>query len=96
LAINKKGVIQGRYFNSDDNTAKPIKGMADKESERAVWTFDDKNENTVIMEAGIYNLTKDQTGILEHFGKEQTQEWLMVRLNEPSGKEKQNEPSNPQ
>ena len=92
LAVNKEGAIQGTYFNSDDNTAKPIKGMVDKESERAVWTFADKNKNAVIMETGIYNLTKDQTGVLVHFGKERTQEWLMVRLNEPSDKEKQTAP----
>ncbi len=93
LAVNKEGAIQGTYFNSKDNTAKPVKGMVDKESERAVWTFADKNKNAVIMETGIYNLTKDQTGILVHFGKDRTQEWLMVRLNEPSDKGKQVEPT---
>ena len=70
LAVNKEKAVKGTYFNSDDNTAKPIKGMVDKESGRAVWTFADKNKNAVIMETGIYNLTKDQTGVLVHFGKE--------------------------
>ena len=93
LAVNKEGVIRGTYFNSKDNKAKPIKGMVDKESERAVWTFADKNKNAVIMETGIYNLTKDETGVLVHFGKEQTQEWLMIRLNEPPEKGKQAEPT---
>jgi hypothetical protein len=93
LAVNKEGAIQGTYFNSEDNTAKPIKGMVDKESQRAVWTFADKNENAVIMETGIYNLTKDETGVLVHFGKERTQEWLLVRLNEPSDKQKQDAPN---
>ena len=86
LAVNKEGVIQGTYFNKENNKAKPIKGMVDKESERAVWTFADKNKHAVIMETGIYNLTKDETGVLVHFGKEQTQEWLMIRLKEsPEG-----------
>jgi hypothetical protein len=92
LAVNKEGVIQGTYFNSKDNTAKPVKGMVDKESERAVWTFADKNKNAVIMETGIYNLTKDETGVLVHFGKNQTQEWLMIRLKEPPGDESQASP----
>ncbi|MGC8658317.1 MAG: hypothetical protein ACP5U1_04525 [Desulfomonilaceae bacterium] len=83
LAINKEGVIQGTYFNKENDKAKPIKGMVDKESERAVWTFADKNKHAVIMETGIYNLTKDETGVLMHFGKEKTQEWLMIRLKEP-------------
>ena len=58
LAVNKEGVIQGTYFNSDDNTAKPIKGMVDKESERAVWTFADKNKNAMIMETGFTTLLR--------------------------------------
>ncbi|MGO8879008.1 MAG: hypothetical protein ACLPVO_17275 [Desulfomonilaceae bacterium] len=66
--------------------------MVDKESERAVWTFADKNKNAVIMETGIYNLTKDETGVLVHFGKEQTQEWLMIRLKEPPAQENQAAP----
>jgi hypothetical protein len=44
------------------------------------------------METGIFNLTKDQTGVLAHFGKERTQQWTMVRLKEPSDKEKQEAP----
>ena len=39
------------------------------------------------METGIYNLTEDETTALVHFGKEQTQTWLMVRLPEPEGEE---------
>jgi hypothetical protein len=35
------------------------------------------------MEAGINNLTQDQTVALVHFGQDITQEWLMVRLQEP-------------
>lgn len=35
------------------------------------------------IETGIYNLTKDETTALVHFGAEQTQEWLMVRLEKP-------------
>ncbi|MCL5124114.1 MAG: hypothetical protein M1511_06380 [Deltaproteobacteria bacterium] len=83
LAVNKDGNIQGTYYNAENDTTKPVKGMVDKESQRAVWTFADKNKNAVIMETGIYNLTKDETGVLAHFGKNGTQEWLMVRLKEP-------------
>ncbi|MGC8604199.1 MAG: protocadherin, partial [Desulfomonilaceae bacterium] len=93
LAVNKQGVIQGTYFNGVDNTVKPIKGMVDKESERAVWTFADKNKNAVIMETGIYNLTKDETGVLVHLGKDRTEEWLMIRLKEPPENGKQAEPT---
>ncbi len=96
LAVNKEGVIQGTYFNIEDNTARPIKGMVDKESQRAVWTFADNNKNAMIMETGISNLTKDKTGVLVHFNKERTQTWLMVRLKGPSDKEKQEVPNTAQ
>ena len=33
----------------------------------------------------IYNLTKDETEMLIHFGKNRTQQWQLVRLEEPEG-----------
>jgi hypothetical protein len=36
------------------------------------------------METGIANLTEDSAPALIHFADGQTQQWLMVRLNEPS------------
>ena len=38
------------------------------------------------METGIANLTKDATPALLHFANGQTQQWLLVRLEEPEGK----------
>ncbi|MGO8881887.1 MAG: hypothetical protein ACLPVO_05810 [Desulfomonilaceae bacterium] len=96
LAVNKKGVLRGTSFDIENKTANPIRGVVEKASQRAVWTFADKDNNAVIMETGIFNLTKDQTGVLAHFGKERTQEWTMVRLKEPSDKENQDAPNVPQ
>ncbi len=87
LAVNKDGVIQGTYYNTDNDMTKPIKGMVDKQSQRAVWTFADDSNNAVIMETGIYNLTQDQTDVLVHFGKDRTEQWLLVRLKEPPTEE---------
>lgn len=69
LAVNKDGNIQGTYYNTQEETAKPIKGLVEKQSQRAVWTFADDSNNAVIMETGIYNLTQDETQVLVHFGK---------------------------
>ncbi len=82
LAINKEGVIQGTYYNAGSNITKPIRGVVDKDSQRAVWTFADDQNNAVIMETGIYNLTQDQTEVLVHLGKNRTEQWLLVRLNQ--------------
>ena len=35
------------------------------------------------METGIYNLTENEAGALLHFEDGQTQEWTMIRLDEP-------------
>lgn len=87
LAVNKEGTIQGTYYNNDNDVTKPIKGVVDKKSQRAVWTFADDSNNAVIMETSIYNLTLDQTEVLVHFGKERTEQWLLVRLPEPPSQE---------
>ncbi len=87
LAVNKDGDIQGTYYNTKDETAKPIKGLVEKQSQRAVWTFADDSNNTVIMETGIYNLTQDETEVLIHFGSKRTEEWVMVRLDQPPNQE---------
>jgi hypothetical protein len=86
LAINKEGVIAGTYYNTANDTARPVKGMVDKKTQRAAWTFADGKNTDIIMETGIFNLTQDQTEALVHFGKEKTQQWLMVRLQEPPDK----------
>ena len=83
LAVNKEGVISGTYYNTDTDIARPIKGMVDKKTQRAAWTFADGKDTNFVMEAGINNLTQDQTEALVHFGKDMTQQWLMVRLQEP-------------
>jgi hypothetical protein len=36
------------------------------------------------METGISNLTQDTVPSLMHFADEQTQRWLMIRLEEPA------------
>jgi len=52
----------------------------DKKTQRAAWTVGD-NKNTVY-DTGIYNLTKDEAPLLVHTGKDETQQWLMVRITQ--------------
>lgn len=87
LAVNKEGVISGTYYNSVTDTVRPVKGRVDQKSQRAAWTFADGTNTDIIMETGIYNLTLDQTQALVHFGKDNTQQWLMVRLPQPDAQE---------
>ncbi|QDU61829.1 hypothetical protein Pan216_26940 [Planctomycetes bacterium Pan216] len=81
LAISKDGKISGTYYNTMTNQNLPVYGSVDEKTQRAAW-YIGTNKDTV-METGLYNLTKPQTPILVHFGKDKTQQWLMVHLDQP-------------
>jgi hypothetical protein len=85
LAVNKGGVIRGNYYDAFADNVLPVYGSVDKKSQRAAWSIGDKKE--VVFEAGIANLTQDQTPILVHYGKDNTQQLTLVRLEQPKKKE---------
>jgi uncharacterized protein (TIGR03000 family) len=80
LAVNKAGIIGGNYYNVLTDTTLPVHGAVDKTSQRASWFVGD--QKTTIYDTGIYNLTKDESPLLIHFGKDRTQQWLLVRVPE--------------
>ena len=80
LAVNSQGIIRGNYTNTKTKKTQQVQGSIDKKTQRAAWTVgDDKN---TVYDTGIYNLTKDEAPLLVHIGKDQTQQWLMVRLDQ--------------
>jgi hypothetical protein len=87
LAIDKNGVIAGTYYNVTTDSGRPVRGMVDKKTQRAAWTFSDGKNTDIVMETGLSNLTQDQAEALVHLGKEKTEQVLMVRLDQPKGSE---------
>jgi hypothetical protein len=83
LAISKEGIIAGTIQNTATDNSTEVEGMIDKKSQRAAWGAVGKD--WPIMETGIYNLSQDDAPALLHFADGQTQQWLMVRLEEPEG-----------
>ena len=81
LAVSKQGAISGTFQNTDTDTAHQVEGMVDKETQRAAWV--PKGKQFPIMETGIGNLTQDTTPALVHFADGSTQQWLLVRLDQP-------------
>ena len=81
LAISKEGVIAGTFYNATTNMTQTIEGMADKATQRVAWSV--QGQSWPIMETGIANLTEDSSPALIHFADGQTQQWLIVRLEEP-------------
>ena len=83
LAVNKQGIIAGTFQNTATEKSQPIEGMIDKRTQRSAWGITGKQ--WPIMETGISNLTEDTAPVLLHFEDGQTQQWLLVRLEEPEG-----------
>jgi hypothetical protein len=84
LAVNKNGVIRGNYYDAFTDTTLPVFGSVDKKTQRAAWSIGEKKD--IVYEAGIANLTKDESPALVHFGKENTQQFILVRLEKPEDK----------
>jgi hypothetical protein len=82
LAVSKEGVIAGTFYNESTEVSHPVEGMIDEKTQRAVWKAADGSNPDLIMETGIYNLTQETAEVLVHFGPEQIQEALLVRLGE--------------
>jgi hypothetical protein len=83
LAVNKSGVVRGNYYNALGNITLTVSGSVDQRTQRAAWTIGDRKEP--VFEAGFANLTKSETTMLVHFGNERTQQWNLVRLEQPGG-----------
>ena len=80
LAVNKQGVIRGNYTDTDTQKTQTVQGSVDKKTQRVAFTVGNNTSNVV--ETGLYNLTKDEAPALLHFGKDRTEQWLLVRLKQ--------------
>jgi hypothetical protein len=83
LAVSKGGLIRGNYYNALTDTDEPVYGSVDPKTQRAAWTVADRK--TPVYEAGVANLTKDETTMLVHFNKDKRQQFTLVRLQQPDG-----------
>jgi hypothetical protein len=82
LAVDKDGIIRGNYYDGVMDTTTPVYGSADKKTQRAAWTIGKTKDR--VFEAGLYNLTQPEAPVLVHFGPDKTQQWLLVRVEQPA------------
>lgn len=82
LAVNKDGIIRGTYYNEPYDTAETVYGSVDPKTQRAAWSVGD--QQSPVYEAGIANLTKEETTILLHDDNGQSRQMSLVRIP-PSG-----------
>jgi hypothetical protein len=81
LAVNKQGVIRGNYYDAVTDSTSEVFGSVDQKSQRAAWTVGDRK--TPVYEAGIANLTKNETTMLVHYAKDRSQQFTLIRIEEP-------------
>lgn len=85
LAVSREGIISGTLHNTLTDRADSIEGMVDQQSQRAAWVI--VGQERPIMETGINNLTQDTAPLLIHYADGATQQWLLVRLEQPPQEE---------
>lgn len=80
LAVNKQAVLRGNMTDLKSNSNEVVSGAVDKQTQRAAWTVGD--DKSTVFDTGIYNLTKDQTPVVVHYGDNKTGQLLLVRLEQ--------------
>lgn len=82
LAVNPQGVIRGNYHNTRSDDVESLSGSVDKQTQRAAWTIG--SDQAPVYEAGIANLTKNETPILVHTADGQSRQLTLIRLEQPA------------
>jgi hypothetical protein len=83
LAVTQDGVIGGTAFDQRSGAASPVEGMVDRDTQRAVWSYNDANNKRIVMETSIYNLTQPEATGLVHYGPDDMRVVELVRLEQP-------------
>ncbi|WP_013628004.1 hypothetical protein [Rubinisphaera brasiliensis] len=82
LVINKQGIVSGTLYNTQTDQAQAVQGQVDKQTQRVAFRIGDNED--LVAETGLYNLTQDEVPVLVHFGTEKTETYLLIRLDEPA------------
>lgn len=83
LAVSRQGIISGTFYNTETNEAQSIQGQVDKETQRVAFRIGESED--VVVETGLYNLTREEAPILIHYGPHEFDSYLLVRLDDPDG-----------
>ena len=79
LALNKKGMIMGAFYNSATDMTYPVEGSVDPNTQRAAWRIAG-TDTSPIVETGLYNLTQQETPARLFFYDGRTKDIMLVRL----------------
>ncbi len=95
LAVTKEGIIGGTAFDQKAGKSYNIQGTVDKNTQRAVWSYNDDKNNRIMMETSVNNLTQNESTGLVHYGPNDMRVVELVRLQEPNAQPAANQPAAP-
>jgi hypothetical protein len=81
LAINQNGQIAGNYLNQVTGETATISGWMDSNTQRV--TFMIGNNNNIVYDTSLPALMQGETTLLVHYGAENTQQMVLVRVPQP-------------
>jgi hypothetical protein len=81
LAVDKQGVVSGTLYNTETDDAQTVQGQVDKDTQRVAFRVGESED--LVAETGLYNLTQDEVPLLVHFGADKTENYLLVRMEQP-------------
>jgi hypothetical protein len=81
LAVDRQGIISGTMANTLTDESQPVQGQVDKHTQRVAFRIGDNQD--VVAETGLYNLTQNDVPLLVHYGADRTENYLLVRLDAP-------------
>ncbi|MCA9181429.1 MAG: hypothetical protein KDA51_08240 [Planctomycetales bacterium] len=64
-----------------ERLTEPVVGSVDKETQPASWTVGDAKKP--VYEAGLVNLTKEETTMMIHYSSERSQQATLFRMEQP-------------
>jgi hypothetical protein len=85
LAVTKDGIIGGTAFDQKAGKSYNIQGTVDKTSQRAVWSYMNDQNNRIVMETSVNNLTQNESTGLVHYSPNDMRVVELVRLQDPAG-----------
>jgi hypothetical protein len=81
LAVDRQGVVSGTMYNKVSDETLPVQGAVEKDTQRVAFRIG--NNQDVVAETGLYNLTQNEVPLLVHYGPERVENYLLVRLDAP-------------
>jgi hypothetical protein len=85
LAVSKEGTISGTLYNTQTDQAQTVQGRVDRNTQRVAFRIGESED--IVVQTGLYNLTRDDAPVLVHFGPDQVETWLLVRLEYEEGEQ---------